>query len=33
VIAKYERGLAYVQPWAEFVSRERREVAAEGNES
>ena len=31
VIARYERGLAYVQPWAEFVSRERRPSAAEGN--
>lgn len=30
VIAKYEHGVAYVQPWAEFVSRERRS-AAEGN--
>jgi hypothetical protein len=31
VIARYERGLAYVQPWEEFVSRERRPSAAEGN--
>ena len=32
VIAKYERGVAYVQPWEEFVSRESRTGAAEGNE-
>ena len=32
VIAKYENGLAYVQPWEEFVSREGRTRAAEGNE-
>ncbi|HLH22714.1 MAG TPA: hypothetical protein VK066_09335 [Chloroflexota bacterium] len=31
VIARYERGLAYVQPWDEFVSREGRPSAAEGN--
>jgi hypothetical protein len=31
VIARYEQGIAYVQPWEEFVSRERREIAAEGN--
>jgi hypothetical protein len=31
VIARYERGLAYVQPWEEFVSRESRPNAAEGN--
>jgi hypothetical protein len=31
VIARYEHGIAYVQPWAEFVSQERREIAAEGN--
>jgi membrane protein implicated in regulation of membrane protease activity len=31
VIARYERGLAYVQPWEEFVSREGRLNAAEGN--
>jgi hypothetical protein len=31
VIARYERGLAYVQPWDEFVSRESRPIAAEGN--
>jgi hypothetical protein len=32
VIAKYERGVAYVQPWTEFVSPERRRAAAEGND-
>jgi hypothetical protein len=31
VTARYERGLAYVQPWEEFVSRESRPSAAEGN--
>ena len=31
VIARYERGLAYVQPWEEFVSRDSRPNAAEGN--
>jgi hypothetical protein len=32
VIAKYDRGLAYVQPWTEFVSPERRQAAAEGSD-
>ena len=32
VIAKYERGLAYVQPWEELVSRERRMAPVEGND-
>jgi hypothetical protein len=32
VIAKYDRGVAYVQPWTEFVSPERRRPAAEGND-
>ncbi len=32
VIAKYDRGLAYVQPWTEFVSPERRRTAAEGSD-
>ncbi|HZR99420.1 MAG TPA: hypothetical protein VFE37_11975 [Chloroflexota bacterium] len=31
VIARYEHGLAYVQPWEEFVLRESRPSAAEGN--
>ncbi|HEY7066311.1 MAG TPA: hypothetical protein VII06_32865 [Chloroflexota bacterium] len=31
VIARFERGLAYVQPWEEFVARESRPSAAEGN--
>ena len=31
VIAKYEQGLAYVQSWEAFVSRESRGSAAEGN--
>jgi hypothetical protein len=31
VIAKYEHGLAYVQPWEAFVSGESRTGAAEGN--
>ena len=32
VIAKYERGLAYVQPWEELVSGERRMAPVEGND-
>jgi hypothetical protein len=32
VITRYERGMAYVQPWEEFVSEERRVGAAEGTE-
>lgn len=32
VIAKYDRGLAYVQPWTEYVSREHRPLAVEGND-
>jgi hypothetical protein len=32
VIANYDRGVAYVEPWTEFVSSERRRAAAEGND-
>ena len=32
VIARYDRGLAYVQPWTEFVSPESRPPAAEGSD-
>jgi hypothetical protein len=32
VIANYDRGVAYVEPWTKFVSSERRRAAAEGND-
>jgi hypothetical protein len=33
VIARYEKGLAYVQRWEDVLGRDRRATAAEGNQS